>query len=272
MRKMKTIDFDEKFHKYYEKWLNENKGKFTADELEDKVPEVYGQWLHAFDEQLGASVCDYLSGKSDGELIDMFIDSFEGDGDPSGALLDEIEGREACSEMLVSILEGNYSDEIKMHAANMLLEAGKAELATGIFTEWVLDPSAAPELRDVAVEVLAEYADKVKNELIVGIDGADFDTKTLIAEVLIRAQKDEKTFALLTELFESGKNTALFAGYLGKYGDERAAATLYKALDKCNYLEFTEIRNAIEVLGGVVDDEYRDFTDDEYYKAIKNLK
>lgn len=124
----------------------------------------------------------------------------------------------------------------------------------------------------MAVEILSECADKVKDKLIAGINGADFDTKTLIAEVLIRASKDEKTFALLKELFESGKNTALFAGYLGKYGDERAAAMLYKALDKCNYLEFTEIRNAIEVLGGVVDDEYRDFTDDEYYKAIKNLK
>ena len=44
------------------------------------------------------------------------------------------------------------------------------------------------------------------------------------------------------------------------------------ALDDSNYLEFMEIRNAIEQLGGVVDDTYRDFTDDPYYKAIKHLK
>ena len=266
------IDFDEKFHKYYENWLNKNKGKFTADQLEDKVSEVYGEWLEAFDDRLGMSVCEYLSSRSDDELTDMFIHSFDEGGDPSSALLDEIENRDACVEKLSFILDGDYSDEIKIHAANVLLEAGKTDGSIDVFTKWVLSPETAPQLRDVAVEILSECADKVKNELIAAIDDADFDTKTLIAEVLIRAPKDEKTFTLLTELFESGKNTALFAGYLGKYGDERAAAMLYKALDKCNYLEFTEIRNAIEVLGGVVDDEYRDFTDDEYYKAIKNLK
>ena len=46
---------------------------------------------------------------------------------------------------------------------------------------------------------------------------------------------------------------------------------MYPALDDCNYLEFIEIRNAIETMGGVVDDSYRDFSDDEYYKAIKHL-
>ena len=38
------INFDEKFHKYYENWLNKNKGKFTADQLEDMVPEVYSEF------------------------------------------------------------------------------------------------------------------------------------------------------------------------------------------------------------------------------------
>lgn len=266
------INFDEKFHNYYEKWLKANKGKFTADQLEDKVPEVYEHWLGSFDEELGKSAAEYLHSLSDEQIAEEFIDSFVDDGDPSGALIDEFEQREACCDKLIEILRGDYSDEIKMHAANMLAETGKAENALDVFVEWILSPCVSASLRDVAVEIASEYADKAKGALINGIENADFDTKTLIAEVLVRAGKDEKTFCLLTELFKSGKNTALFAGYLGKYGDERAAAMLYKALDDCNYLEFTEIRNAIEVLGGVVDDEYRDFTDDEYYKAIKNLK
>lgn len=119
------IDFDEKFHKYYENWLNKNKGKFTADELEDKVPEVYGEWLEAFDEQLGSSVCEYLSSRSDDELTDMFIRSFDDDGDPSSALLDEIENRDACVEKLGFILDGDYSDEVKIHAANVRSKPAK---------------------------------------------------------------------------------------------------------------------------------------------------
>ena len=44
---------------------------------------------------------------------------------------------------------------------------------------------------------------------------------------------------------------------------------LYRALDTASYADYIEIRNAIESLGGVVDDQLRDFTDDEEYKAIK---
>ena len=80
------------------------------------------------------------------------------------------------------------------------------------------------------------------------------------------------SLTILKELFEKSKNIPYIAGLIGKYGDERCAEFLYPALDNCNYLEFIEIRSAIEALGGVVDDTYRDFTDDEYYKAIKNLK
>ena len=73
-------------------------------------------------------------------------------------------------------------------------------------------------------------------------------------------------------MFKNGNNVPLYAGFIGKYGDERAMTYLYPALDNCNYVDFTEIRNAIEQLGGTVDDEYRDFSSDPYYKALKNLK
>ena len=94
----------------------------------------------------------------------------------------------------------------------------------------------------------------------------------LIAEILVGAEKDERTYALLEDLFKNGNNVSLYAGFIGKYGDERAMEYLYKALDDCNYADFIEIRSAIEDLGGTVDDEFRDFSSDPYYKALKNIK
>ena len=44
---------------------------------------------------------------------------------------------------------------------------------------------------------------------------------------------------------------------------------LYRALDNCNYAEYIEIKNAIERLGGIVDDA-RDFSDDPTYILIKS--
>lgn len=266
------IDFDTKFHDFYEKWIKDNQGKYTYDEMESKVGEVYDLWKNAQDSELGCSISQYLAGLTDDEVTKMFVSSFEEGLEPSSALIDEVENREACIEDIKRLLRAEIDDNIKMHISNILLEIGRAGECKDIFVEWLLDTDCSEELRDVAVEILKDYADDVYDKLMEHIDDADIDTQTLVAEVVVYAEKNDKTFDLLEKLFKSGANTALYAGYLGKYGDERAAAMLYKALDTCNYLEFTEIRNAIEVLGGVVDEEYRDFSDDEYYKAIKHLK
>lgn len=266
------IDFDVKFHNYYEKWIKENTGRLSYDEMEDRVPQVYEEWLNTYDEEIGSSPCVYLKNLSRDELMSDFISSFEDGKEPASALLDEIENREDCLSELKTVLSSDVDAVIKIHAANMLLETGHAGDCLDVFTRWVISPVCDADLRDVAVEILKDYASLVYDELINAVPNADNDTKTLIAEIIICAPENDKTYNLLEELFKSGSNTALYAGYLAKYGDVRAASMLYKALDNCNYLEFTEIRNAIEILGGVVDDDYRDFSDDEYYKAIKHLK
>lgn len=266
------IDFDAKFHDYYEQWIKQNAGKYNYAEMEDKVPEVYAEWLNTYDADLSDSPANYLKGLSSDALLELFRRAFTEGREPASALTDEIESREDCVASLKGVLAEKCDAEIKMHVSNMLLEAGMAGECIDVFSDWVLEVDFDSELRDVAVEILKDYAGDVYEKLINAAENADNNTKTLIAEVIINASKNDKTFKLLEELFKSGKNTALYAGYLGKYGDERAAEMLYRALDNCNYLEFTEIRNAIEVLGGVVDEDYRDFSDDEYYKAIKHLK
>ena len=97
---------------------------------------------------------------------------------------------------------------------------------------------------------------------------ADERQRAYFAEILLCAPKDERTYKLLADLFESCRDIPLYAGYLGKYGDERAAEVLYKKLETCNYPDYIEVRNAIERLGGYVPDT-RDFTDDEDFLQLK---
>ena len=106
-------------------------------------------------------------------------------------------------------------------------------------------------------------------ERLVVAENAESDVKTIVAEILLSSEMDERTFALLCVLFSSGENIPLYSHYLGMYGDERAAEMLYRALDNCNYAEYIEIKNAIERLGGIVDDA-RDFSDDPTYSLIKS--
>lgn len=65
---------------------------------------------------------------------------------------------------------------------------------------------------------------------------------------------NEQVFQLAMRLFrENPERRALFAGYLGKLGDERALEPLMQAAqdDRVRYLDYIELRNAIEELGGV---------------------
>ena len=97
------------------------------------------------------------------------------------------------------------------------------------------------------------------------------EAKTIFAEILICAQRDERTYELLNELFAYGDNIPLYCSYIGSYGDERLAGILYRALDKADYADFCEISNAIERLGGTVDYDMKDFTSDPTYQKIKDV-
>ena len=113
-------------------------------------------------------------------------------------------------------------------------------------------------------------ADAVKQRAIAfyekGID------RERMLEILSRVRaRDEKIFAiLLREFKESGENLPMRASYLASYGDERALPVLIETIDRddINFLEFQELKYAIEALGG----EYtrpRDFSEDAYYQEIQ---
>ena len=76
-------------------------------------------------------------------------------------------------------------------------------------------------------------------------------------------------FRLALRLFEENPDRqALLAGYLGKLGDDRALPALEKAAkrDDVRYLDFIELRNAIEQLGGTAPE--REFDSDPDYEAL----
>ena len=268
------IDFDNKFQKYFEKWAEDNAGKYTYDQMEDMIPSVYAEWLGASDEELGGkSVDEYVSALSVDQLMSEFLSSFDCGVDPAIVILDRIEQLPSSVDCLAEILEGEYEDAIKIHSANLIREMDMVNGVSHTLVKWLFSDEASADLKDVAVELLTECPNTVKDKLLERVDRqGDENLKALIVEILVNAEKDDRTFDLLCDLFQNGTNKALYASYFAKYGDERAAALLYKALDDCSYIEFTEIRNAIETLGGVVDDDYRDFSDDKDYQVLKNLK
>ena len=77
----------------------------------------------------------------------------------------------------------------------------------------------------------------------------------------------------LALLRERPEKTALFASLLGKLGAPRAIPALQQALDApgIHYLDYLELRNAGEALGGDVRCE-RDFSGDPYYESLRRME
>lgn len=266
------IDFDKMFEEYAMAWFKEHEGEYEDEnEIEAVMPDVYEAWASSPSHKLGGiAPRAFFDGiEKPEELIGILIVTSEGDCNPCSLLLDAIVENGGCAPLLTELVKKPAtSTKLKLICVHLLEEIG-ADHPLATYIEWVKDENADDDLRESAISILKQYANKVKEELLSAAENASLDVKTVIAEILLSAERDERTFKLLSELFSSGDNIPLYSQYFGMYGDERAAAILYRALDECNYAEYIEIKNAIERLGGIVDD-VRDFTDDPTYILIKS--
>lgn len=246
-------DFDKLFSDYIL-----SKGHIHEDELD----EVYNEWYNKKIAALKASPAQLVAAMSDGELINELKEECLV-GSPSLTVMENVEKR-APVELIVSLL---YEDNATLVycAAEILKNLGKAPL--DIFAE-MLPTAFDSDLFELIIAALKENPDCVRDKLLDLAKSSDVNIKTVIAEILSCGSKDDRVFDLLTELFAQGDNLALYASYFARYGDDRAAAMLYRALGSASYVDYMEIRNAIEVLGGIVDED-KDFSFDPEYIHIK---
>ncbi len=266
-------DFDKLFEDYIKNWLESHKGEYTADEAENMIPDLYEKFVTSPCKEAGGKTPEEFFGevKDAAKLVSMFTESCK-EGGACSLLFDRMAEVPECAALLYDLLEKETDPTVIASAMDFLEDSG-ADQPYLKYAEWLTETEKDESVVEKAAEILKEHpSEEIKNRLLNALDRATEEQKQIIADVLVRQGKDERTYELLKELFFSGKNIPYIAGLIAKYGDERAAEFLYPALDDSNYLEFIEIRNAIETMGGVVDDTYRDFSDDEYYKAIKHLK
>ena len=94
-----------------------------------------------------------------------------------------------------------------------------------------------------------------------------------LLDLLVAVPGDEDVFAFALKGFQTHKDKrALYAGYLAKLEDDRALEALLDVAEgsDVSYIDFIEIRSAIERLGGEA--PIRDFSADPTYKAVKRLQ
>ena len=274
---MKCIDFDAHFGKYAEKWIAENRSKYkNMDEMEEEMPELYLRWLNAPADWLdGLTPGEYFARYEDpAELVDMIRAYHQQKVAVPDQLLERIvELGEASVEPLMALAQEQKDRALTLTALNLLIELG-SERPMALCLDIIAQTEAQNELSDVASELLSNLGGKAVEPILARMPEAKKSAQEAFLDVLCNFPGDDRIYNYAIEAFNrSFDRRALYASYLGKLGDERAIEPLRAALElsDLNYLDYIEIVNAIEALGGEVT-ETREFNGDPYYESLKKMQ
>ncbi len=267
------LDFDKLFENYADKYYAEHESEYTSpDDFAHDLDKVYHKWATSPQEVLGGiSPSEFFNRIPTDELIDILKGACAGDDNPSSLLFDRIATEPSLLDDLCKLALESSEEKLLAVVMSLISELGGGD---NEFYLTMIERDVDACIKEMCIDILCDRAEKVKDELLTRAEKTDdVGMLELYAEPLTYCEPgDDRILTLLRTLLHVDPNTAYIAGLMGRYGDDRAAEDLYPLLDDCNYATFMEVRNAIEMLGGVVDDKYRDFSDDPYYKAIKGLE
>ncbi len=258
----KPVDFDGLFDEKLAQYMRENAGKYTEKQWENIIPKLYRQFGDIRIPGVGATPTQYFAECTDDELVALLKQYVEEDVPVTDFLCRELEGR-GCPDALVALL--SEADERLLTLAVNL--AGDSPKAFDAYFE-ILAKTSDGEIKDAVCEQLKAGADAAKERALAFYrEGRE---RELMLEILSRCkQRDERVYDILLEAFRTDEDIPMHASYLAAYGDARALPVLLEVIDRedINYIEYQELKYAIEALGG----EYtrpRDFSNDPYFKEI----
>ena len=254
-------DIDGLFETFFKKYLAENLGKMSEEEIENQIPELYAEFGKTPNEKLGGkSPEEYFKAFGDDGLIAALKESVKNGNDVSDFLCDEIESRDGINDKLCDLIATTSDDELATYCVNMLgADVPKEYLER--FLDIIADEGAGESLTESLTELLRDNGDKVKEKLIsVYSDNKNSPRKGNFVEIMSRTSPDDRIFGILCdELKNDEKNLSLNAAYVARYGDDRALPILEELIKKdgITYYDFKELKNAIEELGGECNVKYK---------------
>ena len=272
---MKIIDFDAKFFEFARDWVAAHPG-MTDQQVEDSYNRMMDEWVHRPADWLdGAAPADYFQSFDDpAELIALmegYLDAHITLPEPLYSRIVEL--GEACAPGLVSILADEGREEaIRAEAMGMLRDMD-SRAADKLLMEFVCEADEQNELSELASEVLAGRDEETASALLDRYPGAPEYAQTLILDVCCNVPGDPRTCDYLLErLRNQPEQRALWASCLGKLGDERALEPMREMLNLMDlrYMDYIELRAAVEALGGDPGEE-RTFYGDPDFEALRLL-
>ncbi|MCL2810570.1 MAG: hypothetical protein FWD25_01610 [Clostridia bacterium] len=273
------INFDERFSEHVTQWMGQHQHKYgnDTDRMEAQMPEVYLRWINMPANWLGgrAPALYFTQFDDADDLVRWMCAYFEQKVPVPDPLLERIvELGDPAEQRLDALLrDPNAPYEAVLTAMSLLRELCSA-LPMALYVHTIAACPQANEQVDMAAEALLGMGPAVAPEILAVLPAATEAAETIFLDVLCNFPGDERIYDLALRKFIAAQdNRALYASYLGKLGDPRAIPALLAAAEstETNYLDFIEINNAIDELGGDALPE-RDFTGDPYYESLKRVR
>lgn len=262
---MKLFDFDGMFDEKLQSYIAKNPQKYTESEWEDVIPEMYKRFGDTQIKSLGKSPREFYAEMSPDGLVRQLRAHLKQGVPVSQFLCEAIEAAD-LTEKLLPLLDGTAEE--REYAMGLI---GADDRAVKKYMELLVACDDGGELEERCVELLKEKADLVLAEAVENYKNGL--KRGQMMEIMSRSvvRSDEVFEILLKEFRRDPENVCRNAGYLAAYGDERALLYLLDKIGEegISYLEYRELKFAIEALGGEYETE-RDFSADPYFELIKS--
>ena len=275
---MKCINFDRAFERYMAEWIKKNSEKYKddMDVIEDMMPDVYLEFLKKPADFLdGVAPQDYFEQFDNADMLVNWLCDYIAQGVPVPDLLLErvtALGNPAEKSLLALVARDDLPEETQMTAISLLREMeSKAPMQR--YVDYIASLEEPSDKGDLCAEALMSMGESVVEPILATLSGAGQTGRDIFADVLSNYPGDERIYELMIERFVTrDERRALFASYLAKLGDERAIPMLKEAAQSpdINYLDYVEVVNAIEALGGERPPE-REFSGDPYYESLRQV-
>ena len=270
---MKFENLDKLFELYVQEAVRKNKEKYSSHEaLEDDLGMLFNRFENVRIKTLdGKTPKEYAAElREDGEIFDYVSKCLENNIEVTDTICDEVVRAEGATEYLNGLLYENNKDA-KLLAALLLKEIDDEEVED-IFISVLTNDEMPDEVKTVAFEYLSDGDDCVPEKILEIINSVPEKNQGILVEVLSNFKGRKDVFYWLVTMLQRAEDVPTYAGLLVRYCDTAAIDILKSFASEVdiNYVEFVEIRNAVEELGGEMTEE-KDFSDDPYYKYINHI-
>ena len=261
---MKLVDFDGLFDEKLAQFMEENKNKYTEKQWEDIIPKLYKKFGDTYVAKVKCTPKEYYAKATDYELVELLRAHLRENVPTPEFLCAELENRDVTQALLPMLFDEDTG--AVSYAINLI---GDDSRAFDTYFKLLAENLADEDVRSDIADIFRLHADEEKERFLQAY--ANGVAKEYALEILSRVKtRDERVFELLLSAFRSGEETPMRAGYLAAYGDERALPYLMDKIEDrtIGFIEFQELKYAIEALGGEYD-EPRSFEDDKDYLAVE---